>query len=108
MRNAIHIRRNDVVIARHGRNAAPGRTGKVLMVMPGKSRAIVEGLNLVKKALRKSEAHPKGGITDKEAPLPVCNLQLYCPTCKKGVRVRREKKDGKNVRKCKRCGHAFD
>ena len=103
-----HIRRDDVVVARQGRSAGGGRTGKVLYVDVNRGRAIVEGMNLVKKCLRKSEQHPEGGISEREAPMPLCKLQLYCPQCKKGVRVGRVTADGRKLRKCKGCTHLFD
>jgi len=106
---ACHIRRNDIVIARTGTTASGGKTGKVLQVFPGKARAIVEGLNLIHKTLRKSQDNPKGGIIQKEASIAVSNLMLYCSHCKKGVRVSRARSEqGKPTRKCKQCGHLFD
>ena len=74
----------------------------------GKRRAVVEGLNLVTKHLRKSQDNPKGGITQKEASIALANLMLYCSQCKKAVRVKRVAEGDKRVRKCKKCGQAFD
>lgn len=99
------IRKGDVVVAIRGEDR--GKTGKVMQVMPDRSRAIVEGVNLVKKALRKSQENPKGGISDKEAPMPVSGLLLYCPHDKRGVRVARVMDGEKKARKCKVCGHVF-
>jgi large subunit ribosomal protein L24 len=102
----MRIRKNDVVVATHGRDS--GKTGKVLEVVTSKNRAIVEGVNLVTKHMRKSEANPKGGIIKKEASLALANLMLFCPQCKKGVRTARVMEGEKRLRKCKRCSHAFD
>ena len=85
-----------------------GKQGKVLQVLIGKNRAIVEGVNLVTKHLRKSQDNPKGGITHKEAAIAVANLRLFCAQCKKGVRVKHAREAGKRIRKCKGCGQAFD
>ena len=105
----VHIRRNDIVIARAGTPASGGKTGKVLQVFPGRGRAIVEGLNYIHKTLRKSQDNPKGGIIQKEASISVSNLMLFCPHCKKGVRVSRVlNEQGKRLRKCGKCGHQFD
>jgi large subunit ribosomal protein L24 len=104
----MNIKRNDVVVAIRGREAGTGKTGKVLQVVAGRERARVEGLNLVTKHLRKSQENPKGGITKKEAPIALANLMLYCPHCKKGVRVRRAPEGDKKVRKCIKCRHVFD
>lgn len=56
-----------------------GRTGKVLRVLRREGRVLVEGINLVRKHLRKSPEHPKGAIVSVEAPLPACKLRLYQP-----------------------------
>jgi len=99
------IKKNDVVVAISGVDV--GKSGKVLDVDAVKGRAWVEGLNLVKKTLRKSQQNPQGGIVEKEGPLPLAKLMLFCPECKRGVRIRRVKEGSQWVRKCKRCGHAF-
>ena len=65
-----HIRKNDIVLARSGSAALGRKTGKVLQMFPGRSRAIVEGLNFVHKTLRKSQDNPKGSIIKKESLLP--------------------------------------
>ncbi len=100
------IRKNDVVMVTSG--AHSGKTGKVLRVISERGRVLVEGVNLVKKTLKKSQENPQGGIISKEAPIAISNLTPYCPTCKKGTKVRREKDGDRSVRKCKKCGHAFE
>ena len=107
------IKRNDVVVAIAGKNAVADKaghpaTGKVLQVLPEKGRAIVEGFNLMKRHMKKSQDNPKGGIVEKEMAMGLCKLMLFCPECKKGVRVGVSRADGGRVRKCKQCGHAFD
>jgi len=104
----MHIRRDDTVVAISGKNAVAKKTGKVLQVLPAKGLAVVEGFNLVKKALRRTQDNPKGGIGEKELPIPVSKLQLYCPACKRGVRTAKKAEAGKQIRKCKKCGHSFD
>jgi large subunit ribosomal protein L24 len=99
-------KKNDIVIATTGISA--GKTGKVLELLPSKGRAIVEGLNLRKKCTRKSKDNTQGGIITKEMPINLSNLMLYCPQCKKGVRIRRVEDNGKRVRKCKACDHSFE
>lgn len=100
------IRKNDVVVANVGKNK--GKSGKVLRVDAERGRVLVEGVNIVKKTLKKSQENPQGGIVPKEAPISISNVALLCPTCKKGVKVRREKDGERSVRKCKKCGHAFE
>lgn len=99
------IRKNDLVMVMRG--SSREKTGKVLQVLKGKNRAIVEGLNVVKKNLRKSQDHPKGGISEREASLELSNLMLFCEECKTGVKVGVVNQDGRKVRKCKGCGHLF-
>jgi large subunit ribosomal protein L24 len=52
-----------------------GKTGKVLQVLATGDRALVEGLNFVKKHMRKSQDHPQGGVIEKEAPIHLSNLK---------------------------------
>ena len=104
----MNIRRNDIVVVRRGRSASKDKTGKVLQVLTGSGRAIVEGMNLVTKHMRKTQETPQGGITQKEAAIALPNLMLFCPECKKGVRAHRVLEGDKRVRKCRRCGHPFD
>ena len=77
----LHVRRGDVVKAISGSDA--GKSGKVLAVYPKKGRALVEGLNLVTKHLRKSQDNPNGGIVQREAPIAVSNLAVVTPAEKK-------------------------
>ncbi len=100
------IRKGDEVIAISGVGA--GKTGRVLAVDPVKGRAIVEGLNLVKKSVRRSPDNAQGGFVPKEAPIALSNLMPYDPTLKKGVRVSRVRTDGHSVRKSKSSNHVFD
>lgn len=98
------IRRDDTVIAVTGKEKASGKTGKVLKVYAGKGKVVVQGLNFLKKTLRPSQQNPKGGIIDKEAPLDLSNVMLYCPKCARGVRVGiRRFDDGAKIRYCKKC-----
>lgn len=100
------IKKNDTVIAVSGANA--GKSGKVLHVETVKGRILVEGVNMVKKTLRKSQDNPQGGIVEKESSVQASNLMLYCPDCKKGVRASRKKDGDRSTRNCKLCGHSFD
>lgn len=102
----MNIRRNDIVVVTRGRDS--GKQGKVLQVDTGKDKAIVEGVNLVTKHQRKTQENPKGGINKKEAAIAVSNLMLFCAQCKKPVRIKRIREAGKRIRKCKKCGQAFD
>lgn len=104
----MRIRRGDTVVARSGRNAVPGKLGKVLTVQSDHGVAIVEGFNLVKKSVRKGADNPQGGIIDKEMPMPLSRLALFCPNCKRGVRTGWKIEGDLKIRKCKKCAHPFD
>lgn len=73
---SVHVRKGDIVAAISGNAAAGGKTGKVLRVVPEKGRAIVEGLNFVKKHMRKTQDNPEGGIVEKEGSIAVSNLRV--------------------------------
>ncbi|MDI6774723.1 MAG: 50S ribosomal protein L24 [Verrucomicrobiota bacterium] len=100
------IKKNDIVIAVRG--VMRGKSGKVLEVLKSKDRAIVEGLNLIKKAMRKTKDNPQGGIVKKEGSLPLSGLLLFCPQCKKGVKISRERDGDRRARRCRKCEHSFD
>lgn len=70
----LHV--GDMVRVIAGAHADRHRTAKVMRVDRTKNRAIVEGVNLVKKHIRKSQDYPQGGIIDKEAPIHISNLQV--------------------------------
>ena len=100
------IRKNDVVVVMTGKDK--GKRGKILTVLPSESRVIVENINLVKKARRKTQQDQKGGIVDIESPLHMSNVMLYCKQCDKPRRFRvNVLKDGTKIRECKKCGSAL-
>ncbi len=102
----VHIRKDDLVVVITGKDK--GKIGKVLKVFPRQKRAIVEGVNLVKKHM-KPTAYSSGGIIDKPAPIHISNLMIYCSKCKRGVRVRKKfLEDGTKVRVCKKCGEIIE
>ena len=74
----LSVRRDDVVMLIAGDER--GKTGKVLRVLPLRRMAVVEGLNLVKRHVRKTQDNPQGGIVEKEAPLPVSKLRRHVET----------------------------
>lgn len=100
------IKKNDTVIVITGE--ASGQTGKVLRVMPKKNKAIVQGVKMVKKAVKRSEANPNGGFIERESPIDLSNVMLYDPDKKKGVRISRVREGDKWVRKSKATGKVFE
>ncbi len=71
---ALKIKKGDMVQAISGDDK--GKSGKVLQVLPETGRALVEGLNFVKKHMRKTQDNPQGGVIEKEAPIHLSNLKI--------------------------------
>ena len=69
---SLPVKRNDIVVVLSGEDK--GKVGKVLATFPGKDRVLVEGVNVIKKALRKSQDNPKGGIITKEAAIHISKV----------------------------------
>ena len=68
-----HVKTGDIVVAITGRSK--GKSGKVMKIYKDREYALVEGLNLGKKALRRSQEKPEGGIVDREMKIHVSNLR---------------------------------
>ena len=99
----LHIKKGDMVQVIAGDNK--GKQGKVLKVEVEKQRAIVEGVNLVKKATKPNAQNPQGGIVEKEAPIHISNMQVLDPKSGKPTKVGRRLNDkGKLVRYAKNSG----
>ena len=99
----LHIKKGDMVQVIAGDNK--GKQGKVLKVEVSKQRAIVEGVNICKKATKPNAQNPQGGIIEKEAPIHVSNLMVLDPKSGKPTRVGRKLNDkGKLVRYAKKSG----
>jgi large subunit ribosomal protein L24 len=99
----LHIKKGDMVCVIAGDNK--GQQGKVLKVEVAKQRAIVEGVNLVKKATKPNAKNPQGGIVEQEAAIHISNLQVLDPKSGKPTRVgRKANAEGKLVRFAKKSG----
>jgi large subunit ribosomal protein L24 len=105
-RTVFHIRKNDLVEVITGEEKE--RRGRILEVIPEKTMAIVEGINLVKKHQRARSQTKPSGIVTVPAPIHVSNLVLICPKCGKKAKVRMEKIEKKRVRVCKKCGESIE
>ena len=100
----LHIKKGDCVIVIAGNDKDLSTPRKVLAVMPEKDRAIVEGVNMVKKHTKPNSKQPQGGIIEKEAGIHISNLQLIDPKSGKATRVGYKFVDGKKVRYAKKSG----
>ncbi len=98
------LRKNDQVVVTTGKDR--GKTGRVLTIDRTSGRVIVEGLNMVKKAVKKKKQTDKGGITDVEAPLHLSNVQIAGPGGKPD-RIGLRMVGGKKVRFRKKTGEAL-
>ena len=99
----LHIKKGDIVYVNAGEDK--GKTGRVLRVLVTKSKAVVEGINIVSKSAKPSAKHPQGGIIKMEAPIHISNLNPVDPKNGKPTRIGRRKNDeGKTVRYSKNTG----
>jgi large subunit ribosomal protein L24 len=102
------IKKGDTVVVIAGDDK--GKTGKVLKVFPKKNRAIVEGVNFIKKHTRQSKRAQKGGIIEKEGTINATNLMINCPKCSETTKTTYRTITGegerisKRVRICRHCG----
>jgi large subunit ribosomal protein L24 len=122
MTQAMKVRKGDLVQILSGKDR--GKQGRVIDALPRERRVIVENLNIVK---RHTKPRPvkntsrmggpsvvPGGVIEKAAPLPVANVMVVCPVCKRPTRVgiiqHHGKDEGKRVRVCRRadCGQEID
>ena len=101
----MHVRKDDMVQVMTGDDAEKGRARRVLRVLPDVNKVVVEGVNRVYKHVKPNRRNPQGGRLSKEMPIAASNVQLWCPACKRGVRVgKRYGDDGRKERFCKKCG----
>lgn len=102
----LKIKRGDIVQVIKGNDR--GKKGKVLRILPGGVRALVEGVNLVKKHRRKTQQDQTGGIVSIESPLLLHKLMYFCKRCTRPTRVGfTVLKDGTKTRICKDCKEAL-
>lgn len=99
----IFIKKDDVVFVISGDDR--GQQGRVLSVDRKKGRAIVEGVNMITKAMKPNAQHPQGGLVKMEAPIRLCKLTLIDPKSGKPTRIGiRIDENGKKVRYSKKSG----
>ncbi len=104
---ALKLRSGDTVLVVAGKDR--GKKGKVRRVLPVNMRAVVEGVNMVKRHLRGRPGVRQSGIIEREAPIALSNLMLLCPRCSKPARIgARILEDGRKVRVCRACGEVVE
>jgi large subunit ribosomal protein L24 len=103
MRNKLHVKKGDTVVVLSGNSK--GQKGRVLEIDYKKSRAVVEGVNLIAKHTKASSKHPNGGIIRKEGTIHISNLLHEDPKSGKPSRIgKRPNSTGKMIRYYKKSG----
>ncbi len=122
MAQTMRIKKGDLVQVFSGKDR--GKQGRVLESLPAKRRVIVENLNLVKRHTKPrpitnssrmgQQQMTPGGVIARPAPLPVSNVMIVCPTCRRATRVgivlKELKGEQRRIRVCRRadCGQEID
>ncbi|MBI5915323.1 MAG: 50S ribosomal protein L24 [Bacteroidetes bacterium] len=101
----MHVKKGDKVKVISGNHK--GETGEVLEIFPGKNRAIVDNINMVKKHRKPTQDKP-GGIIEIPASIHLSNLMLLDPKTGEATRIGRKLVDGKLVRYAKKSGELFN
>jgi large subunit ribosomal protein L24 len=103
MQKKLHIKKGDNVVVIAGDNK--GKKGRVLEIITKSDRALVEGVNMMKKHTKPNAKTPQGGIVEKEAPVHISNLMIVDAKTGKPTRVERKlNSEGKLVRFSKKSG----
>jgi large subunit ribosomal protein L24 len=103
---SLRIKKGDLVIVRTGSKDIKGQQGRVISVLDGGDRVIVEGLNKVKRHLKPAPRR-EGGIFEKEMPIQASRVALIDPTTGKATRFKTVEKDGKKIRVAVKSGAEF-
>lgn len=122
MAQTMKIKKGDVVHVLRGKDR--GKEGRVIEALPNERRVVVENVNVIKRHQRPRPIQNSsqmggpqmipGGIVERAAPLPVSNVMVVCPTCKRPTRVSSVVKTVKDktvrIRVCKHsdCGQEID
>jgi large subunit ribosomal protein L24 len=98
------LKKEDLVEVISGKSK--GKQGKLLTIDREKGRGIIQGVNMVKKAMKKKSQTDRGGIIEIEAPVRLCNVMIVCKKCgptRIGYKIEGDAKK----RVCRKCGEAL-
>ena len=98
----LHVKTGDTVVVLSG--DSKGTTGKVIATSPEEGKVIVEGVHIVSKHTKARKQGENSQIVKTEGAIYASKVQLVCPKCNKGVRVKHNIVDGKKIRVCAKCG----
>src|SRR5699024_4532692 len=102
----MHVKKGDKVKVLSGKERS--KQGTILEANPKKERALVEGMNMIKKHAKPYQDNPQGEILNQDAPIHVSNVMTIDPKSGEPARVGYEVRDGKKVRIAKKSGEALD
>ncbi|MBI2235810.1 MAG: 50S ribosomal protein L24 [Magnetospirillum sp.] len=103
----MHVKKGDRVVVLAGKDK--GKSGEILSASPKEQRVVVQGVNMVKRHTRPSQANPQGGIVEKEAAIHVSNVAHADPKDGKPTRIGvKVLEDGRKVRVARRSGEVID
>lgn len=104
-KHPIHVKSGDKVVVTSGKDK--GKVSSVKKVITSENKVIVDGVNMITKAV-KSQGGNQGGLVKTEAAMDSSKVMLYCSACEKATRIKYEVIDNKKVRVCKKCGEKLD
>ncbi len=103
----LHVKTGDKVVVVAGKDK--GKVGNVKEVITSVNKVIVEGANMITKAVKPNPmAGVQGGLIKMEAAMDSSKVMLYCPACEKATRIKHDMAGDKKVRVCKKCGEQID
>lgn len=99
----IRLKKGDLVVVRAGKYK--GKTGKVTATHPSENKVTVDGINIIKKAIKPNQQHPQGAIVEITKPIWVSKVSIVEPTTKKPSRIAYKlDKDGNKIRVFQKTG----
>ena len=111
----MHVRKGDSVVVIAGKEK--GKRGRVLRLLTGAGRVVIERVNMVKRHTKPSQRNPRGGIVEKEGSVESSNVSLWCNKCVAPRRAKVQASEGKGKgtegqaqkrRVCIKCGTVFE
>ncbi|HEY3398324.1 MAG TPA: 50S ribosomal protein L24 [Armatimonadota bacterium] len=106
------IKKGDEVLVLAGKDASykgHQKRGKVIGALPAEGRLLVEGVNIIKRAVRQNQRMRQGGIISSPGHIDRSNVMLICPSCDKPTRIGHRRNDkGDNQRICKKCDKVIE
>ena len=102
----IKLKKEDLVEVIAGKDANPPKRGKILKILREKNRVVVEGVNVVKKNVKRRKQQDRGGIIEVEAAIHISNVMIVCKKCGP-TRIGYKLEEKAKTRVCKKCGEVL-